>query len=403
MKLSKSTISKLEPPAKGYALHWDDTLPGFGVRITSSGAISFIVQQRIHGKDKRITLGRFGKLTYEQARKQAINTMAEIHQGGDPVATKTRRRLESATLGEVLDDYLTARKTLKPLTVKDMRQAFNESFSDWLKKPILKISRDMVAKRHRERGKVSQARADLAMRYLRAVFNFAAAEYTDASGRPIVSDNPVKRLSETRAWYKVARRNTVIKPNQLAPWFKAVQALERPTPRDYLTLVLLTGLRKTEALQLRWEDVDFVEKTLTVKDTKNHQDHTLPLSDHLYSLLLERHQNRTDLQRKSPYVFPAHDGKSHYQGPTNALRTVRKETGITFTLHDLRRTFATVAESLDIPAYALKKLLNHKTGADVTAGYIVMDNERLRIPMQKITNHILTLANQSKPQGVDRS
>jgi integrase len=71
---------------------------------------------------------------------------------------------------------------------------------------------------------------------------------------------------------------------------------------------------------------------------------------------------------------------------------VIKASGIDFTLHDLRRTFSTIAESLDIPAYAIKRLLNHKMPSDVTAGYIVMDVERLREPMQKITDYILKSA-----------
>jgi hypothetical protein len=61
-----------------------------------------------------------------------------------------------------------------------------------------------------------------------------------------------------------------------------------------------------------------------------------------------------------------------------------------FSVHDLRRTFITVAESLDIPAYALKRLLNHRAAGDVTAGYIVIDVERLRRPMQHITDFLLT-------------
>jgi hypothetical protein len=65
-------------------------------------------------------------------------------------------------------------------------------------------------------------------------------------------------------------------------------------------------------------------------------------------------------------------------------------------LHDLRRTFITIAEGLDIPAYALKRLLNHKMTQDVTAGYIVMDVERLRKPMQLISEHILKLTNVKK-------
>jgi len=73
------------------------------------------------------------------------------------------------------------------------------------------------------------------------------------------------------------------------------------------------------------------------------------------------------------------------------MNHVIKETNIKFTCHDLRRTFITIAESLDIPAYALKRLLNHKMKGDVTAGYIMNDAERLRKPMQLITDHILNL------------
>ncbi|HAU0884427.1 TPA: integrase, partial [Legionella pneumophila] len=63
--------------------------------------------------------------------------------------------------------------------------------------------------------------------------------------------------------------------------------------------------------------------------------------------------------------------------------------GVSFTVHDLRRTFATTAESLDLPAYALKRLLNHKMNNDVTAGYIMRDVERLRKPMQRITDFLI--------------
>ncbi|MGZ0019152.1 hypothetical protein [Nitrosomonas sp. wSCUT-2] len=81
------------------------------------------------------------------------------------------------------------------------------------------------------------------------------------------------------------------------------------------------------------------------------------------------------------------------------MAKVIKESGISFTIHDLRRTFLTVAESLDIPAYAVKHLANHKMSNDVTAGYIVTDVERLRQPMQKITDYILKCAGY-KPSAI---
>lgn len=384
MKIIRTELKKLAAPYRGYTLHWADDLPGFGVRVTASGAVSFIVQKRINGRDKRLTIGAFPTLTPEQARKHAHKLLADIATGGDPVAAKRRRVAEAVTLNQALNAYLEARKTLKPLTVKDIHRAVNETFPDWLNKPLLAITRDMVAKRHTQAGSRSEARANLAMRYLRAIFNFAAGEYTDAKGNPIITDNPVKRLSQTRAWYKVDRRQTVIKAHQLELWMRAVMQLEQDTARDYFMLVLCTGLRRTEALCLKWENMDLTSRTLTVHDTKNHQSHTLPLSSLLIDILQRRHAARA-----SEWVFPAIAGSGHYQGPTQAVRRVVKVSGVDFTIHDLRRTFATVAESLDIPAYALKMLLNHKTGADVTQGYIVTDVERLRIPMQKITDYML--------------
>jgi integrase len=79
---------------------------------------------------------------------------------------------------------------------------------------------------------------------------------------------------------------------------------------------------------------------------------------------------------------------------------VCKAAQLDFRTHDLRRTFATIAESLDIPAYAVKRLLNHKMTGDVTAGYIVHDVERLRKPMQMITGFILKAAGIRKSAAV---
>src|SRR5919109_952883 len=249
MKLTKAVIDKLPAPGSGYALYRDDELPGFGVRITHAGVKSFFLEKRIHRKVKRLTLGRYGVLTAEQARKEAIKLLGKIASGGDPIADKAQTRLESITLGEAFEAYLTTRASLKPLTVKDMRRAM-KGFEGWMKRPLLSLTRDMIARRHKELGAASQARANLAMRYLRAVFNFAMAEYTDAKGKPLLTDNPVKKLSQTRAWYRVDRRQTIIKPHQLGPWMQAVLSLDNELARDYFLLVLLTGLRRTEEFNL---------------------------------------------------------------------------------------------------------------------------------------------------------
>ena len=206
------------------------------------------------------------------------------------------------------------------------------------------------------------------MRVLRALFNFAAANY-EVAGKALVLDNPVKRLSRTRAWFRVDRRETLIKPLQLRPWMDAVLGLDNGLARDYLQLVLLTGLRRSEALGLQWEDVDLLGRTLTVRGTKNHRDHTLPMSDYLAALL-------GVMPRHGAYVFQGPRGR--LDNLRFALEEVARRSGVPFCIHDLRRTFATIADSLDIPGYAVKALLNHKSGSDVTAGYVVPSVERLR-------------------------
>lgn len=128
---------------------------------------------------------------------------------------------------------------------------------------------------------------------------------------------------------------------------------------------------------------------------KNNQPHVLPLSDYLYNLLKQRFEIRVN-----EYVFTGEGKGGYLVEPRKTMEKVIKQSGISFTLHDLRRTFITIAESLDIPVvYALKRLLNHKMKADVTASYIVMNVERLREPLQRIIDYILSLAGE-RPSNV---
>jgi integrase len=388
MKLSKSSIDKLPIPESQPAFHRDDEIRGFGVKVFPSGVKTFFLEKRVAGKVKRITIGRFGELTAEQARKQAVKLAGQIASGGDPVAEKRQAELKAITLAEAFADYLGTRKDLKPKTLKDYERVIGKAFDDWRGKPLLSITKDMVAKRHTLLGEQSgEAWANLSMRVLRALFNFAAGRYEDSQGRSLIAENPVKRLSQTRAWYRVERRQTVIKLHELQAWFSGVMALGNEILRDYLLLMLLTGLRRNEAAKLQWADVDLAAKTLTVRDPKNRRDHTLPLSDFLFDMLARRKTGAVN-----GYVFPGAGAGGYIVEPRKQMAHVTAASGVHFTVHDLRRTFITIAESLDIPAYALKRLLNHANGADVTAGYIVASTERLREPMQKVTDYVLKAA-----------
>lgn len=392
-KLTKTFVDSIPFPENGQAFYRDNEIKGFGLRIGATSKV-YIAESKVNGKTVRVSIGKHGIYTAEQARNQAKELLLLMSKGINPNDQAREQKTRSMTLQQVFEDFLLARKALKPRTIYDYKRIMGTYLMDWNNKAMAEITKDMIAKRHADLGKNSQAQANLTMRFLRALFNFAVGQYEDSKGQALIQDNPVKRLSQTRAWYRVERRQTVIKPHELKPWFQAVMNLKndiksqnRETIRDYLLLVLFTGLRREEAASMTWNNVDLQAKTLKVTDTKNHLDHTLPLSDFLYDLLQQRKNNAAN-----DYVFQRSDGQGHITEQRKQMAKVIKESGVTFTIHDLRRTFITVAESLDISAYAVKRLVNHKMNNDITAGYIVTDVERLRDPMQKITDYILKCA-----------
>ncbi len=117
IKLTKTIVDKLEAnPGKPQSFFRDDSLKGFALRITASGVKSFIVETRINGKVKRVTLGKYGALTVEEARKQAKGLLGSVARGEDPIAEKKAKKVEALSLRDVFKDYLKTRKDLKSKT-----------------------------------------------------------------------------------------------------------------------------------------------------------------------------------------------------------------------------------------------------------------------------------------------
>ncbi|MDS4027480.1 MAG: integrase family protein [Candidatus Contendobacter sp.] len=390
LNFTKTALVALPVPAAGRAYHHDAKTPGLVLAITASGCRSFLVYRKLNGRPVRVTLGRFPPMTVEQARRRAAGVLAQLVNGIHPLEERRAVQARQITLREVLDDYLTAR-TLKPKTREMYRWLVENpagAFHDWKNRPLLDISRDLVEKRHRDLTARSPGVANLASTLLGALFNFARGKY-EHNGRPLVEDNPVRRLTATGAWCDLAKRTGYLPTAKLPAWWQATELLD-PTPRDLLRLLLLTGLRKNEGAGLRWLHVDLAAKTLHVPETKNRRPLTLPLSDYLADLLAARLQEAQ--AAGSPYVFPSPTGKGHYVNALSASHAAAAQAETPGMVHDLRRTFITIAESLDIAAYAIKALVNHHTAADVTQGYLQINTERLRAPMQAITDFILKAA-----------
>ena len=391
MKLTKTTVQNIPIPKDKQAFYRDSALPGFALRVTPGGTKSFIVEKRVNGKGRRITIGQHGLMTVEEARKQALIVLSDMAQGQDPAVERKKKEVTKITLLECFDDYLKVRNNLTETTRKDYEVAIYKALKDWQQTPLVNITRDHVLQRHRALGENSHARANNTMRVLRALFNFAMYHYETLDGTPIVLVNPVKYLSDCRAWYRIQPRQSLLKPHQLPDWYQATLELMNPTTRDYLHFLLFTGLRRSEAAKLAWANVDFEDRSFTIPDTKNHCPHTLPLSNFLFELLQARYE-----ARENDFVFPGKTNKGYLLHSRTAIDRVVHLSGIHFTPHDLRRTFITVAESLDISAYALKRLLNHKMANDITASYIVSSVDRLRQPMQHISGTLLDMIHAQK-------
>ena len=395
INFTKGNLDGLPIPVGSSRPYYHDSIVGgLSVRVTGKGVKSFIVQRRVNKKPVIITLGRYPEMTIQIARTQAIKALSSISEGINPNNKDKEELIRNIKLGQVFNDYIRSRGTnLKDNTKKGYISAFGNYLKDWEGKPIAEITRDMVEKKHRAITKQSPTRANTVMRQLRAYFNYAMGEYEDGAGNPIFIHNPVSRLSHIKAWNREKRKQTVIKTYDLKKWYDTVMELpqhhlnnKKPNTsevcRDLFLFILFTGLRRREASTLMWSNIDFKDHSLTIEDTKNHEAHSLPLTPFLLEVLERRKSD-------SPYIFQGTTPDKPLNDPKKQLDKVRKISGVYFNLHDLRRTFITIAESLDINTYALKQLLNHKDQRDVTSGYIITDMERLREPMNKITDYIL--------------
>jgi len=399
INFTKTTLEAIPPAPKGKRDYYNDTKQsGLQLQVTDKGTKTFYLYRKIQGKPTRNRIDTFPNASVDIARKEAQKLQGLIAQGVNPQVEKRKKEAQTASLEDIFTVFKLDRDHLKPKTLYDYGRHLKVAFPDWLKKPMGNITKDKISDRHSKLTKHhGAAYANNAMRTLSILFNFAHARYEDNSGQSIFPENPVKRLSKTKQWNPVKRRKSCLKKNQLPAWFKAVDQIRNtettsgPLVADYLTLSIFTGLRRNEAAGLTWANVDFTEKTLTIADTKNNEPHTLPLTEHIYDLLKQRKEGT-----KSDFVFPGKGRNGYLAEPRKQIEKVKELSEIQFTLHDLRRTFITIAESLDIPAYALKNLLNHKTSGDVTAGYIIIDVDRLRGPMQKIEDFLLPYIDEAK-------
>jgi integrase len=400
VKLTEKSVARLRAPDPSgrQVLHWDAELKGFGLLCSGvTTTKTYIVQRALPGgRTRRVTVASVAELPLRDARDRAAKILVDMRAGVDP---KAGLRGGGGTLRQVLESYLKARPSLAERSKRHYQDVVTRYLTPWLDRPLRSITPDDVEDRHQEisghikaEGRYSgHATANAAMRAFKVLWNFAADR------DPTMPQNPVRRLK--RQWFDVKPREHYVRAAELPRFYAAVCDLPNPVARDYLLLLLFTGLRRNEAAGLRWDDVDIPHRVirLPAAKTKSGKKLDLPMSDFVFGLLMERQRLGRD-----KWVFPANGRTGHIAEPKFPLELVAQACGVRVSAHDLRRTYVTVAESADISPTALRALVNHSLGKDVTSGYVQMTAERLREPAQRVADKMRDLCGFARPKGVAR-
>jgi integrase len=378
INFTQGRIKDLPDPETGRVDYHDTGCPKLTCRVSTTGIKSFVVLKWTGKTTQRITLGRFPDMSVDEARKRTQAALTDIATGINPTDEKRKKRFRNIILQELFDRYLADKSELREASIKDYSKIMNSpfGFADWLNKPINEITRDMVLARRKQ----FTGGADNKMRVLRLLMNYAIA-------LKAIDENPVDVLRDGALWAKPTRRKRMIPSDNLKDWYNSVLHLDNEQAKVYLLLLLHTGLRDQDVRYLEWKDINFKNNCFIARDTKNRSDFTAYIAPQIKSYLRTLH----DKTGTGQYVFPGGNVDGVMDVPRKPIAQVCKQTGVTFSSHDLKRTFLTIGEAAMIPFSLLKALANHTTDGDVTGGYINPEANTLRQATFKIADTIQQL------------
>jgi integrase len=374
MRLTKQSIASLGLPAgKAEFVAWDDTLPGFGVRLRQGRRATYFAQFRVNGRTQKRSLGYVGVTTLEEARQTARDLLHAARHGHDPKAAKAEARSKAAlTVGAVADRYLKHAQTrLKARSFEEVERHLQKHWRPLGALPATSLKRSDIAARLQEiaasSGPTASNRARAA---LSAMFGWAVA-----SG--IVEQNPA--IGTIRVAEEVSRDH-VLRDDELAAIWRACR------DDDYghiIRILILTGQRREEVGSMAWAEVDTATALWTVPRARSKNDlgHEVPLSSLALAILTARPR-----QRDREFVFGTGSGGfSGWSAAKSRLdaRIARVDTLVRpWRLHDLRRTMATrMADELRVPPHVIEAVLNHRSG--VVSGVAAIYNRATYRPEKR--------------------
>lgn len=402
IRLTQKRIHELDSGGTGkQAYLWDSDVAGLGVRAVGKQKY-YLIQTRINKKVVQIKMGDVALFTIESARTEAKRLLLMINQGVDPRENKRkllasqeeekRKRLEivalkkarSAKVTEIWKQYLEERRPnwserhyidhlklsqdgsvakrkgvgmkkpgpLAPLMPLRLDEITSDFLEEWLKTEVEK----------------RPTQSSLALSLLRSFIRWCSehSEYKEAISPGIITTK-IKSISP-----RAKAKSDCLQREQLKPWFRAVIQIQNPIISCYLQALLLTGARKEELGMLRWEDVDFQWKSLTIRDKVDGQ-RSIPLTPYVESIL-------KPLPKRNEWVFSSPTAKSkRLQSPFAAHRKALECAEIDhLTLHGLRRSFGTLSEWCEIPVGVVAQIQGHKPSAIAEKHYRIRPLDLLR-------------------------
>ncbi|WP_447974628.1 tyrosine-type recombinase/integrase [Nitrospira sp. Kam-Ns4a] len=378
-KLTKRVIEQTLCPATGQIFLRDTELKGFAVRLTPS-AKTFVLEKRVRGRVRRITLGRYGVLTVEQARAEAIKKAAEIVTGGDPAAA--RRAARAAPTWQDLEDRYRTEWLPRKRSARNDKSLLDNKLAGWRTKPLAAITRAEVAAMHASIGKTRPYQANRLLALVRKMFNLA--EVWGLYPGP----NPCKGIPP----FPEEKRDRFVTPAELPRLWRAIQEEPNVFVRAAFFLCLLTGARRGEVLAMKWEELDFEQSVWRIPQTKANRPHYVPLPRPVLEELKK-------LPRLSgnPYVFPGRYGRGHLVKVSKPWQEIRRKAKLEdVRIHDLRRTLGSWLAASGASLPLIGKALNHSQPS-TTAIYARLQLDSVREALELNAAKMLAVIGAARP------
>ncbi|HYG98854.1 MAG TPA: tyrosine-type recombinase/integrase, partial [Terriglobales bacterium] len=365
MTLTNRSINALKPPKKGNEITYDGEVPGFGVRITSSGVISYILNYRIHNRERRYTIGRHPEWTLPQARNEAIRLRGDISIGKDPLADRERLR-EAPTVKDLCDDYIKrhALPHKRENSVRDDKAMIDgHILPSWGRIKVEAITRRDVEDIHRSL-KATRYKANRLLSLLSKMFSLAV----EWNWRV---DNPTKYVKEfdeqqRDRWLNSEEVEALAKALDDYPGRRADELGGTPKQRvairtlasrvvAAIRLLMVTGARKNEVLSARWEHIDLDRGVWTKPShhTKQKRTEHVPLSDQAMEIIKA-------LPVEGDFLFPGRRKEQPLKDVKFAWGKICEHAKLeNVRIHDLRHTFASHLVSNGESLPIVGRLLGH--------------------------------------------